>query len=288
MAHWARHGVPLGMSQEIPSSNGVFPPVEMEEVNALPPELEEQLEVANYRSMHEDVEAAKGELDRYIEKGFAVLLDKNEAAEAFGRGTVSRLALISKMKEGPQGAVMKHRIIIDMRRSGGNGRAKVPERITLPRVNDMVKAIQKLWRERRQDLDESDPGVELVGADLSDAYCHFGVAGPELKNCPGTGRPGLPRSGGPVSSHAVRVQGGTPHHGETGGRVQQVVAGDAVERQGQLADVHGRPLCDLDGITGGEKVAFGNAALHGQSLRNQHGVPQGTARATADVGGRQD
>ena len=183
MAQWARHGVPLGMSQLIPSSNGVFPPVEMEEISAMPPELEEQLEVANYRSMHEDMEAAKGELDRYIEKGFAVLLDKGEAAEAFGRGTVSKLALISKLKEGPQGAVMKHRIIIDMLRSGGNGRAKVPERITLPRVNDMVKTIQKLWRERRQDLDEGDPGVELVGADLSDAYCHFGVAGPELKNC---------------------------------------------------------------------------------------------------------
>ena len=75
----------------------------MEEIVALPPELEEQLDASNYRSMHEDMEAAKGELDRYREKGFAVLLDKGEASEAFGSGTVSRLALISKMKEGPQG-----------------------------------------------------------------------------------------------------------------------------------------------------------------------------------------
>ena len=78
---------------------------------------------------------------------------------------------------------MKHRIIIDMLRSGGNKRARVPERIVLPRVSDLVKTVQKLWRERRRDLPEDDPGVELVGADLSDAYCHFGVAGPELKNC---------------------------------------------------------------------------------------------------------
>ena len=183
IAQWARHGVPLGMSQEIPSSNGIFPPVEMEEVVALPPDLDDQLTINNYRSMHEDVEAAKGELDRYREKGFAVLLDKEEAAEAFGCGTVSKLALISKLKEGPLGSVMKHRIIIDMLRSGGNQRACIPERIVLPRVSDLVKTIQKLWKERRQELPEGDPGIELVGADLSDAYCHFGVSGPELKNC---------------------------------------------------------------------------------------------------------
>ena len=61
LAHWARHGVPF---------TWVFPPVEMEEVVALPPELEEQLDVSNYKSMREDMEAAKGELDRYMEKGF--------------------------------------------------------------------------------------------------------------------------------------------------------------------------------------------------------------------------
>ena len=113
----------------------------MEEVVAMPPEIDAQLATLNYRSMHEDVEAAKGELDRYVEKDFAVLLEKEEAAEAFGIGTVSRLALISKMKEGPLGSVMKHRIIIDMLRSGGNSRARVPERIVLPRVSDLVKTI---------------------------------------------------------------------------------------------------------------------------------------------------
>ena len=183
LAHWARHGVPLGMDQEIPTSSGIFPPVEMEEVSNLPPELDGQMSITNYKSMQEDVEAAKGELDRYVEKGFAELLDKEEASSAFGRGTVSKLALISKVKEGPLGTVMKHRIIIDMLRSGGNQRARVPERIVLPRVSDLVKTMQKLWRERRSDLGEGDPGVELVGADLSDAYCHFGVSGPELKNC---------------------------------------------------------------------------------------------------------
>ena len=138
---------------------------------------------SNYSSMHEDVVAAKGALDRYVEKGFAVLLEKEEAVEAFGVGTVSRLALISKKKDGPLGVVMKHRIIIDMLRSGGNRRANVPERVVLPRVNDLVKTIQKLWKDRREELPEGDPGIELVGADLSDAYCHFGVSGPELKNC---------------------------------------------------------------------------------------------------------
>ena len=164
LAHWARHGVPLGMSQDIPESNGIFPPLEMEEVVAAPPELDAQLSVTNYQSMHEDVKAAKGELDRYVEKGFAVMLEKEEAAEAFGTGTVS--AGIGH--EAPH----HHRHVAVWR-----------QRIILPRVSDLVKTIQKLWRERRQDLPEGDPGVELVGADLGDAYCHFGVAGPELKNC---------------------------------------------------------------------------------------------------------
>ena len=101
LAHWARHGVPLGMAQEIPESNGIFPPVEMEGVVAATPELDAQLSFTNYQSMHEDVQAAKGELDRYIEKGFAVMLEKEEATAAFGTGTVSKLALISKQKRGP-------------------------------------------------------------------------------------------------------------------------------------------------------------------------------------------
>ena len=56
--------------------------------------------------------------------------------------------------------------------------------------------MRRLWKlkdERTQEkdllddlepeTDDQDEGIEMVGADLSDAYCHFGVAADELKNC---------------------------------------------------------------------------------------------------------
>ena len=71
--------------------------------------------------MTQDPEAAQTELDRLADKGFLLFVPKEQIAEEFARGTVSRLALITKMKEG---GIVKHRIIIDMLRSGGNDRVQ--------------------------------------------------------------------------------------------------------------------------------------------------------------------
>ena len=103
------------------------------------------------------------------------------------------LALI--VKEKGDGTI-KRRIIIDLLRSGGNDRARVPERIVLPRCTDFVESVRRLWAMKDRRMKEVDPldeaaegsededdGIELAGADLSDAYCHFGVAADELKNC---------------------------------------------------------------------------------------------------------
>eukprot|EP00439_Symbiodinium_sp_Y106_P055731 s5626_g7.t1 len=51
-------------------------------------------------------------------------------------GTVSKLGLILKEKED---GTMKRRIIIDLRRSGGNSKSALPERLTLPRPVDAVR-----------------------------------------------------------------------------------------------------------------------------------------------------
>ena len=104
----------------------------------------------------------------------------DEAKTKFERGTISKLALITKQKES---GALKHRLIIDLLRSGGNGLAKVPERIVLPRVKDVVQGIQDLWKLHGGRVEEPDFRLELVGADLSDAYCHLGVAEGELKHC---------------------------------------------------------------------------------------------------------
>ncbi|CAE7212170.1 unnamed protein product [Symbiodinium sp. CCMP2592] len=195
IAEWANDGAPLGMGKEIPSSAGVFPEVETAS-NETPemPTLEWQAKIKNYTSMFEDPEGASAELGRYLDKGFCKRMSKKQATRRFDRGTISKLALITKQK-GEN--VVKRRIIIDLLRSGGNKRARVPERIILPRGSDVIAMMKKLWQlkgERATAVDpldnigeepdgSEDPGIEIVGADLSDAYCHFPVARKELSNC---------------------------------------------------------------------------------------------------------
>ena len=91
-----------------------------------------------------------GEINRLLDKGFALVIPKGEACGVFQQGTLSRLALMSKMKE----TGMKHRIIIGLRRSKGNDRCKVNERIILPRIIDVIKGIQDLWRRRGEEADK--------------------------------------------------------------------------------------------------------------------------------------
>ena len=195
IAAWARQGAPLGMSLEIPAC-GVFPKA-MDSSQA--PAVEEAPALGwrsafkNYSSVEADPEGASLELGRYVDKGFAKRMAKTEAQHRFGTGTVSKLALI--VKEKGDGAI-KRRIIIDLLRSGGNERARVPERIVLPRCTDFTKSVRRLWKLKEVRLHEKDAlddlsaesedddeGIEMIGADLSDACCHFGVAAEELKNC---------------------------------------------------------------------------------------------------------
>ena len=159
------------------------------------PELANQLGMENYKSFTDEPEHAKAELGRLVAEGFAVVLPTNKASAMHQRGTVSKLALLVKAKE--DGSV-KRRIIIDLLRSGGNARCKVPERIVLPRVMDVVDSFRYLWKTRDRmpikardeewELDEDRPegGIydfEMVTADLSDAYCHLPVHPDEHHNC---------------------------------------------------------------------------------------------------------
>ena len=146
----------------------------------LAPELEVQLGLGNYKSMMEDPEGARQELDRLVSRGFAEYLTKDEAREHFRRAILSRLALITKVKES---GAKKFRIIIDLLRSGGNDRAGVPEKIVLPRVSDVVGSLRELFKRREANDQVGDWELELISADRSDAYMHFGVHPAELQNC---------------------------------------------------------------------------------------------------------
>lgn len=101
--------------------------------------------MGNYKSMQDDAEGARQELDRLVSRGFAAYLTKGEARQHFHRAILSKLALITKAKDS---GVKKLRIIIDLLRSGGNDRARVPERIILPRISDVVGSLRELYRLR--------------------------------------------------------------------------------------------------------------------------------------------
>ena len=190
-----RRGAPLGMELDIPSSNGIFPAVgdTGEETGEPETEFEAIKGLLNYKSVQEQPEEAKLEIDRNIAKGFVVRMAWDEVERRFGKGTCSRMALL--LKEKPDGTT-KRRIILDMRRSGGNSRAKVRERIILPRLGDVVDMVKNLKSRESELFDQLAAGGvdkvrlnhevkqrEFVLVDLADAFCHFSVANEELRHC---------------------------------------------------------------------------------------------------------
>ena len=189
---WARRGVPLGMERQIETC-GIFPETIEEEVSDEPAHDFGNIgDIVNYTSFYEFVDASAAEINRLVDKGFAVVKSKDWINERLGKGTISKMALIRKTKED---GTTKDRIIVDMLRSGGNARARVPERLVLPRVTDVIQGARRLWAwreelhrqaaderwqyENEEELDE----WEIVGADFKDAFCHFPVHLEEIGNC---------------------------------------------------------------------------------------------------------
>eukprot|EP00435_Cladocopium_sp_Y103_P048773 s2029_g14.t1 len=103
-----------------------------------------------------------------------------EAREHFPQATLSKLALITKVKESGE---RKLRLIIDLLRSGGNARARVPERITLPRIVDVVESLRSFYAKRGSEPLDPSWDVGLISAGLADAYMHLPVHPNELGNC---------------------------------------------------------------------------------------------------------
>lgn len=194
LGQWAREGAPLGMEVRVDPSNGIFPTVDAcpdTEVDPAP-ELDQMRGLRNYSSMEEQLEDAEIEVDRYMKCGYVKQLPWDWVVERFGKGTVSRLALI--VKEKPDGS-KKRRVIIDMKRSHGNRRATVDERIVLPRAQDVITMARDMAA-KEASIPEAEAEVnvppwrrskrtqmEWVLIDLRDAFCHFPVHPRELAHC---------------------------------------------------------------------------------------------------------
>ena len=143
----------MGMDRDIPAS-GIFPLVEADEPLGTRTDMSELQTLRNYESVETQLDEAMIEIDRYLEKGFVKMLPLQNIHEKYPAGTASRLALILKQKA--DGST-KRRIVIDMRRSLGNERAHVKERIVLPRAQDIVSSLLEKMNSPKRNLRQRSP-----------------------------------------------------------------------------------------------------------------------------------
>lgn len=165
---WLTSGFPLGISEGI-CNNGIFP--KTDEVSAAikaSQAMGELLEdwdgsAKNYKSFEEAGNKAQHELDRLVADGRADRVNTwEEVVEVVGEeAKLTKMACIVKMKGGQE----KVRIVVDMRRSGINGRMVLLERVVLPRVSDVAMSVHELLKSSGHG---STP--EFFIADFKDAF----------------------------------------------------------------------------------------------------------------------
>eukprot|EP00435_Cladocopium_sp_Y103_P021718 s553_g5.t1 len=180
---WIRTGVPLGIEEPIPV-NGIFPlndddtgpdSISQHELEDAAMQLSRG-DIENDSSVTDHLEDSKIELERYRQEGYMVDVDKDTVTKEMSHGTISRLGLI--IKEKPEG--VKRRIILDLRRSGGNRKAVLPEKLILPRPRDAVASIRSTYDQRRPHGSDEGYNRELAVVDISDAFMSFAVCEKEL------------------------------------------------------------------------------------------------------------
>ena len=183
---WIREGTPLGIDVPIPAA-GIFPSADSEQDLDFTQtaELEDataQMQkgtILNYVSVRDNVDEAKIELDRYRAQGFLKDIPKAVVEKEMAKGTISKLGLILKPK--PDGGV-KRRIILDLRRSGGNKKASLPEKLVLPRPSEALAMSRSIFELRQAHGYGEGYTREFVVIDISDAFMALGVHHKELQH----------------------------------------------------------------------------------------------------------
>ena len=182
---WIENGVPLGINEEI-VDHGIFPPSDKPEEAEAMTDAAAQMQqglILNYTSVRENREDAEIEARRLMEKNFCMKVTEEEVRERFSQGTISKLAILVKTRaDGSK----KRRLIIDLRRSGGNSKSKLKEKLILPRMQDAVQTLRAMHElkptfsgeEKQQHWQR-----EMVLIDVSDAFPHLGIRSTELEHC---------------------------------------------------------------------------------------------------------
>ena len=178
VVEWIRDGAPLGIERPIHTS-GIFPPSGEVPEGLVESDSVAQLSmgpIANYSSVSQNWEHAEEELSRLEKMGYMFRESKEEIERSYGHGTISKLGLILKQKEDGS---LKKRLVIDLRRSRGNSKAKLPEKLVLPRPLDAVEMLRDL-RQGHPGLVTADEtqnrwGLEMALVDVSDAFMSLAV-----------------------------------------------------------------------------------------------------------------
>ena len=75
----------------------------------------------------------------------------------------------------------KRRIVIDLRRSGGNLKSRLPERLVLPRLSDALELMKEIRKRSASSEDrEDETELEIALVDVADAFTTLPVAAEEL------------------------------------------------------------------------------------------------------------
>ena len=168
---WLEGGAPLGIEKEIKRCN-IFPPSEEEGPGRWLNEAEGEAGFANgfrnYLSVEENLEDARIELERYAKEGCVTEVPLEIGLKKYEGGTLSKLGLVIKMKKNGE---RKRRLVIDLRRSGGNAKSHLPEKLVLPRPGDAIQMVreQKAKIKQRTAAARRD-GAEFVLIDVADAF----------------------------------------------------------------------------------------------------------------------
>jgi len=178
---WMRHGCPTGGVDSRIHSCGIFPlasgatsAVESSKVFSkimASTEWDPTLHT-NYKSfdveggVHSNTEVARIKQRNFIE----VFRDWATVKMQWPLARASKVALIIKERVDKS---LKLRFVVDLRRSGVNGEAEVPERVVLPRVIDFANSIVNLQEVQVRATaahHHSAKEVELLTLDFADAF----------------------------------------------------------------------------------------------------------------------
>ena len=116
---------------------GIFPAKEVDDSKSYEASVaaQEWAKLNNYKSFTDNQKDSDVEMERLVSLGYVKKLTTQEAERYFSHPVVSKLGHI--VKEKPDGS-KKRRVIVDALRSGANSQAVCPERIVLPRQQNVA------------------------------------------------------------------------------------------------------------------------------------------------------